>query len=671
MQRMPWLLTFALASLACAGIWSLAARDDRRTVLGAARVQLAATARLLEQHADRALEAGDRALRIAVQAAGDPRTLHEGDRGPALHAVLRSLVDDSPQLGSAWLMDAEGVTLVENWSYPPRTVGAFAQRPYFRAHQQGEQGLHVGTIGIGTQMGQARFTLSRPLRDEQGRFAGVAVAGVYSAYFADVYAESGLGPATRFALFRADGAPLAIWPPPPPEALQMPVALDGPLPPRGAGEVRETAAGTLLAVRGLESYPVALAVTQPLDEILGEWRRRTWRSGAVLAAVIVALAVLTIFGLRGARQERTLLHALRAERGLLERRVAARTAALAESEARFRDMADNAPVMVWVTGPDGTCTFLSRSWYEFTGQTPETGLGMGWLDAVHPEDRERAAEIFDAAQAAQGPFQIEYRVRRADGLWRWAIDAAAPRFDADGQFLGHVGSVIDITERRAAEDRQALMARELDHRAKNALTVVQAALRLTPRQDVASYARAVEGRVAALARAHTVLAEGQWHGATLDAVVAAELATFMVETPHAVPRAVLDGPPLLLTPGAVQALSMTLHELATNATKYGALSRPEGRVRVSWSTDGAPGVLLLCWTETGGPPLETPPARRGFGSRVIEATVAGQLGGTVEQDWDAAGLVCRIALPLDRVVADAGTVPAADVPAGMLPLAAQ
>lgn len=128
------------------------------------------------------------------------------------------------------------------------------------------------------------------------------------------------------------------------------------------------------------------------------------------------------------------------------------TAALRSSEARFRHLADNAPVMVWVTEPDGVCTFLGRSWYEFTGQRPEDSLGFGWLDAVHPDDRESSAEIFARANAQRRPFRIEYRLRHRDGDYRWAIDAAAPRLDDDGTFLGYIGSVIDISDRKEAEE---------------------------------------------------------------------------------------------------------------------------------------------------------------------------------------------------------------------------
>jgi PAS domain S-box-containing protein len=135
--------------------------------------------------------------------------------------------------------------------------------------------------------------------------------------------------------------------------------------------------------------------------------------------------------------------------------------ALKESEARFRNMADSAPVMLWVTDVTGRCTYLSRSWYEFTGQTEETGLGFGWLSVTHPEDAARTQEDFLAANTAHGPFRVEYRLRRKDGEYRWAIDSASPRFGPGGEFLGYIGSVIDITERkRVEEEREALLARE-------------------------------------------------------------------------------------------------------------------------------------------------------------------------------------------------------------------
>ncbi len=123
--------------------------------------------------------------------------------------------------------------------------------------------------------------------------------------------------------------------------------------------------------------------------------------------------------------------------------------ALRESEERFRNIADNAPVIMWVTDPTGYCTYLKRRWYESTGQTPE---GMGWLDATHPDEKAHAERVFLESNAARRPFRVEYRLRRADGTYRWAIDAASPRFADDGTYMGYVGSVIDIDERREAEE---------------------------------------------------------------------------------------------------------------------------------------------------------------------------------------------------------------------------
>ncbi len=126
--------------------------------------------------------------------------------------------------------------------------------------------------------------------------------------------------------------------------------------------------------------------------------------------------------------------------------------ALVESESRFRHLADHAPVMVWVTEADGSCSYLSRSWYEFTGQTEDTGLGFGWLDAIHPDDSAETGRIFREANAGRQAFRLEYRLRRHDGEYRWAIDAAAPRTGPGGEFLGYVGSVLDITDRRRTEE---------------------------------------------------------------------------------------------------------------------------------------------------------------------------------------------------------------------------
>lgn len=320
-------------------------------------------------------------------------------------------------------------------------------------------------------------------------------------------------------------------------------------------------------------------------------------------------------------------------------------ARLVESEDRFRRLADSAPVMMWVTDESGGCIYLNRPWHEFTGQTAADGLGMGWLDPIHPADRGDAKQAFERALAAREGLRVEYRLRRADGAYRWVIDDALPRFSADGAFLGHIGSVFDIDDRREAEERQALLAREVDHRARNALAVVQAVVRTTQADTAEDYRTAIEGRIAALARAHGLLATGRWTGGDLHTLAHDEVAPYLDDGDD---RAMLDGPPVKLAPDAVQPVAMILHELATNAAKHGALSVPAGRVHLTWHVDAA-GDLHLEWRESGGPPVAGEPARRGFGSGMIQRA-ARQLGGATQCDWNRGGAVCSIRVAAPHLV---------------------
>jgi PAS domain S-box-containing protein len=328
---------------------------------------------------------------------------------------------------------------------------------------------------------------------------------------------------------------------------------------------------------------------------------------------------------------------------LTEKRAA--EAALRESEARFRALTDLVPSFIWFATPDGRLHYLNDRWYEFTGQTPDEALPNGWARTLHPEDAARTAAAWADARARGTVYEVEVRYRRHDGEYRWYLARAAAVRDAAGVVSAWFGSSTDIHDRRLVEERQGLLLRELDHRAKNALAVVQAALRLTPMTDPKAYARAVEGRVMALARAHSMLAEARWQGAELRALLEGELSPFLAGQ-----RAELSGPAVALPPTAAQSVAMAAHELATNAVKHGALSTPEGSLSVTWLVTGAregTPQLRLVWHETGGPAMAGRPQRRGFGSRVLQATIRGQLGGSVAQDWSATGLVCTLEIPLN------------------------
>ena len=168
--------------------------------------------------------------------------------------------------------------------------------------------------------------------------------------------------------------------------------------------------------------------------------------------------------------------------------------ALRESEARFRNLADNAPVMIWITDPDGQCTYVNKQWLEFTGQTAEQGRGLGWLEAVHPDDRGWAEELFLRANEARENFRIEFRLRRRDGEYRWCIDSASPRTDAAGGYLGYVGSVLDITERKRIEEdlRDATEVAEQANRAKDQFLAVLSHELRTPLTPVLTASQMLE-----------------------------------------------------------------------------------------------------------------------------------------------------------------------------------
>jgi two-component sensor histidine kinase len=230
-------------------------------------------------------------------------------------------------------------------------------------------------------------------------------------------------------------------------------------------------------------------------------------------------------------------------------------------------------------------------------------------------------------------------MRRHDGTWRWMLDTATPLTGAGGTIIGFIGLALDISERKEAEQRQQLLSLEVDHRAKNLLTVVLSILQLSRAPDIHSYIAAAQGRVMALARVHSLLAGSRWTGADLGRLVAEELGPYRQNEE----RIAIGGPEVDLNPAASQSLALALHELATNAAKHGALSQSTGQLSVSWelTEEG----LALRWTESGGPPVHAPPTRQGFGSTVLTATVTQQLGGRVALDWRPDGLRATLFVP--------------------------
>lgn len=337
-------------------------------------------------------------------------------------------------------------------------------------------------------------------------------------------------------------------------------------------------------------------------------------------------------------------------------------AALRDERDRAQRYFDAAGTTLLVLDPRGCVREINAAGTTLLGAPREALLGRNWVEHFLPaEDRAVVAErLGKFAAGGDPPSLYEGRVLRDDGELRLVDWRTIVLRTPGGEFTGLLSSGDDVTERRAAADRQALLAREVDHRARNALAVVQAVLRLTRADTAAEFARSVEGRVAALARAHALLGDERWRSVDLRTLLEQELAPF-VDPASARPDPVvtLAGPPIALRPAAAQPLAMALHELATNAAKYGALSKPGGRLSVTWQE--APGELLtIVWTESGVTRDASPNGRRGFGTRVLEATVREQLDGTIERDWTADGLQVRVRLRRRHVTAAADVAAASE-----------
>jgi two-component sensor histidine kinase/PAS domain-containing protein len=261
----------------------------------------------------------------------------------------------------------------------------------------------------------------------------------------------------------------------------------------------------------------------------------------------------------------------------------------------------------------------------------------------HADDMElmwsRVARALDPA--GDGRYDVEYRVRQPDGSWRWLSAWGLVEFEGEGPHRRAVaisGASRDLTERKQAEDFQRMLLDELNHRVKNTLATVHAITAQTLRHasDLPSARVALEQRIMSMSRAHDLLTARTWTGADFADVVARTLEAFPRE------QVKTSGPALDLPSRHVLALSLALHEMATNAVKYGALSCPEGQVAVSWSADA--GELRIRWEERGGPPVAQP-VNNGFGTRLLQQLV-GDLGGTIELEYAPTGLRCHLSAGL-------------------------
>lgn len=333
----------------------------------------------------------------------------------------------------------------------------------------------------------------------------------------------------------------------------------------------------------------------------------------------------------------------------LEQRVSERTAELEASNRRLRDSEQRRSLALaagkmgsweWDIAT-GDCRWDSGQYRIFGMEPAEGALSFDRIRSmIHPNDLADIQTFVEQGGAENNTFQTEVRINLPDGRTRWCICAGAMTSDPHGRNTRVSGVSIDISDLREAEQRRTLLVREVDHRARNVLAIVQSIIRMTKERTIEAYVSMVTGRISALSIAHGLLAESRWEGANLRRLASEELAPYRGNDNE---RISIDGSDVVLRPEVAQTIALALHELATNAVKYGALSDGAGVVSVSWSLED--GQLTLRWVESGGPTVCTPTSR-GYGTKVIDASIAKQLGGTADFEWRATGLEFTMSVPL-------------------------
>jgi PAS domain S-box-containing protein len=317
-------------------------------------------------------------------------------------------------------------------------------------------------------------------------------------------------------------------------------------------------------------------------------------------------------------------------------------AALRDSQQRLRWLAsivESSDDAIVSKNLDGVITSWNKGAERIFGYTSEEAIGRPIMIVIPQDRQDEERTILTRIRRGERIDHFETVRQRKHGSLIVVSLSVSPVRDGEGKIVGASKIARDITEQKRSQEQIAILAREAEHRSKNLLANVQATVKLSQSETVGGLKDAIEGRIRALANVHSLFVEARWIGAELSTIAAQELAPY--SRSGEATRVRIEGPQVLLKPDIAQAIAVILHELATNAAKYGALSMADGVVELKW-THETDGRLTLCWIEAGGPVVRTP-TRQGFGTRVIGGMI-GQFKGSTRFDWRVDGLVCEIDL---------------------------